>query len=46
MMAYVSDFRVMMVITLLTMPLLLPIRRPASVRPIAGSAIEPTHGHS
>ena len=43
MMAYVSDFRVMMVITLLTMPLLLLIRRPASVRPIAGSAIEPTH---
>jgi len=43
MMAYVSDFRVMMVITLLTMPLLLLIRRPASVRPIEGSAIEPTH---
>jgi DHA2 family multidrug resistance protein len=29
MMAYVSDFRVMLVLTLLTMPLLLLIRRPA-----------------
>ena len=35
MMAYVSDFRVMLVLTLLTMPLLLLIRRPAPATRVA-----------
>jgi DHA2 family multidrug resistance protein len=43
MMSYVHVFRVMMMITLFTMPLLLLIRRPARPPVASGDAMEPAH---
>ncbi|HEY8908501.1 MAG TPA: DHA2 family efflux MFS transporter permease subunit [Rhodoferax sp.] len=37
MMGYINDFRIMMLITVLTMPLLLLIRRPAAVRNVGAA---------
>ncbi|MBV8620093.1 MAG: EmrB/QacA family drug resistance transporter, partial [Curvibacter sp.] len=39
MMAYIDDFRIMMTITLVVMPLLLLIRRPAQARPASDEDI-------
>lgn len=38
MMGYVNDFRIMMLITLVTIPLLLLIRRPAAIRNVGAAA--------